>query len=99
MDILASIPNVMHHSVMKGLLSGKWTYKEAGILDKTHLSFFTRDEIVKLFQSSGYSRMSISSNYLYSDEDEKFIKKLNEISDEDRTDEFKTYQYLLKVGK
>lgn len=38
--ILASIPNVMHISVIKPLLSGFWTYKSAGILDQTHLRFF-----------------------------------------------------------
>lgn len=97
--ILASIPNVMHHSVIKGLLSGKWTYEDAGILDRTHLRFFTRDEIIKLFEESGYMNMSIGSNYVYSNGDEEFVKKLNEISGQDRTTEFATYQYLVKVGK
>ncbi len=47
--LIASIPNVRHHSVVRSLLEGNWTYEAAGLLDRTHLRFFTRREIEKLF--------------------------------------------------
>ena len=47
--LIASIPNVRHHSVIRSLLQGNWTYESAGLLDRTHLRFFTRREIEKLF--------------------------------------------------
>lgn len=47
--LVVSIPNVMHISVLSDLLQGKWTYQDAGILDRTHLRFFTRHEIEKMF--------------------------------------------------
>lgn len=97
--ILASIPNVMHYSVVKELLSGNWTYEDVGILDRTHLRFFTRNESLKLFQKAGYMSLDISSKNVCSDKDEELIKKLNEISGEDRIEEFETYQYLVKAGK
>lgn len=37
--ILASIPNIMHYSVINELLDGKWKYADAGILDRTHVRF------------------------------------------------------------
>ena len=43
--------------------------------------------------------LDISSKNVCSDKDEELIKKLNEISGEDRTEEFETYQYLVKAGK
>ncbi|HUT93884.1 MAG TPA: glycosyltransferase [Thermoguttaceae bacterium] len=52
--LVASIPNVRHHSVVTSLLDGNWTYEAAGLLDATHLRFFTRREIERLFQTSGY---------------------------------------------
>lgn len=52
--ILASIPNLMHISVIEKLLQGDFTYTETGLLDKTHIHFFTYNEIIKLFEAGGY---------------------------------------------
>lgn len=57
--IIASIPNIMHYSVVLDLLRGNFTYKDSGILDKTHLRFFTLEEIRKLFQDNGYHLVDI----------------------------------------
>ena len=48
--VIVCIPNVQHWSVMKHVLSGNWTYAEQGILDKTHLRFFTRQSFLKLLE-------------------------------------------------
>ena len=53
--LIASIPNVRHHTVIRSLLQGNWTYESAGLLDRTHLRFFTRREIEKLFHGAGFS--------------------------------------------
>jgi GT2 family glycosyltransferase/tetratricopeptide (TPR) repeat protein/2-polyprenyl-3-methyl-5-hydroxy-6-metoxy-1,4-benzoquinol methylase len=53
--LIASIPNVRHHSIIRGLLAGNWTYESAGLLDRDHLRFFTRREIEKLFFRAGFS--------------------------------------------
>jgi GT2 family glycosyltransferase/tetratricopeptide (TPR) repeat protein/2-polyprenyl-3-methyl-5-hydroxy-6-metoxy-1,4-benzoquinol methylase len=52
--LIASIPNVRHHGVVRGLLEGNWTYEPAGLLDRDHLRFFTRREIEKLFFRAGF---------------------------------------------
>ena len=52
--LIASIPNVRHHSVVRSLLAGNWTYESAGLLDQTHLRFFTRREIMKLVYRAGF---------------------------------------------
>jgi GT2 family glycosyltransferase/tetratricopeptide (TPR) repeat protein len=53
--LIASIPNVRHHSVVRELLEGNWTYEPAGLLDRDHLRFFTRREIEKLFYRAGFT--------------------------------------------
>lgn len=41
--LICSVPNVRHYSVVMDLLfRGRWQYAEEGILDQTHLRFFTR---------------------------------------------------------
>jgi tetratricopeptide (TPR) repeat protein len=42
------------------LVEGNWTYQDEGILDRTHLRFFTYHEIVKLFGEAGYRISSIN---------------------------------------
>jgi 2-polyprenyl-3-methyl-5-hydroxy-6-metoxy-1,4-benzoquinol methylase len=52
--VIASIPNVAHISVRLALLGGEFRYRTTGLLDDTHLRFFTRESIVDLFESSGF---------------------------------------------
>ncbi len=47
--LVASIPNVGFHRIVRGLLKGRWRYEDAGILDRTHLRFFTLEGIEELF--------------------------------------------------
>jgi 2-polyprenyl-3-methyl-5-hydroxy-6-metoxy-1,4-benzoquinol methylase len=52
--VVASIPNVRHISNLKTLLLNRdWRYTESGILDRTHLRFFTRLSIRRLFEECG----------------------------------------------
>ncbi len=52
--VVASIPNVRNIAVIFDLLfRGRWHYAESGLLDRTHLRFFTRSEIYALFDSAG----------------------------------------------
>ena len=54
-SVVASIPNVQFHGVIHQLIEGNWTYEKEGILDETHLRFFTYKEIEKIFSQAGYS--------------------------------------------
>ena len=50
--IIASIPNFLHYSVKIKILTNNWGYENYGLLDKTHLKFFSFNTIKKTFQSS-----------------------------------------------
>lgn len=52
--VVASIPNVAHASVRLALLAGSFRYREQGLLDQSHLRFFTREGVQDLFEGSGY---------------------------------------------
>jgi 2-polyprenyl-3-methyl-5-hydroxy-6-metoxy-1,4-benzoquinol methylase len=59
-SVLASIPNVAHGSVRLALLAGEFRYRRTGLLDDTHLRFFTRQGVQELFESTGF----VISNWL-----------------------------------
>lgn len=52
--IVASIPNVAHLAVRSMLLAGRWDYAKTGIMDSSHIRFFTRDTIIELFTSTAF---------------------------------------------
>lgn len=53
--IVASIPNIRYYrSLVKLVIHGDWDYKDHGILDKTHLRFFTYKSITKLFNELAF---------------------------------------------
>jgi 2-polyprenyl-3-methyl-5-hydroxy-6-metoxy-1,4-benzoquinol methylase/glycosyltransferase involved in cell wall biosynthesis len=53
--VVVSIPNVAHMSVRLALLSGRFPYAETGLLDRTHLRFFTRESLERLFDEAGFT--------------------------------------------
>lgn len=52
--VLCSIPNIAHWSIRLELLSGSFDYQEFGLLDNTHLRFFTKKSIIHELERSGY---------------------------------------------
>jgi hypothetical protein len=52
--LVLSLPNVAHASVRLALLNGDFNYSEEGIIDRTHLRFFTLASIVLLAREAQY---------------------------------------------
>ncbi len=53
--VIASIPNMRHWEVLWELLVTKdWKYRQEGILDRTHLRFFTEKSVRRLFVEAGF---------------------------------------------
>ncbi len=52
-QVLACIPNIQHWSILINLLRGVWEYEDEGLLDRTHLRFFTLLSIKKWFAEAG----------------------------------------------
>lgn len=57
--VLASVPNVAHWSVRRNLLLGRFDYEQWGIMDATHLRWFTSDSVRRLFEGAGYEVQSL----------------------------------------
>jgi 2-polyprenyl-3-methyl-5-hydroxy-6-metoxy-1,4-benzoquinol methylase len=53
--VVTSIPNVAAWTVRLGLIRGSWEYTEIGLLDRTHLRFFTRRSAHELARGAGFA--------------------------------------------
>src|SRR5262245_45109 len=102
--LIGSIPNIRHHSVIRGLLQGNWTYEPAGLLDRDHLRFFTRREIEKLLYRCGFAVTSLQTIWGPGDEerraglppDEVVVGRLHVAGlARSEAEEFYAYQYLV----
>ncbi|GGX36539.1 class I SAM-dependent methyltransferase [Undibacterium squillarum] len=63
--IIISLPNIRHHSILLPLLlNGSWNYTSAGILDQSHLRFFTRSTAIRMLESQGYRIVGSKDNGL-----------------------------------
>lgn len=60
--VIASIPNVAHFWILKNLEQGLFRYEPAGLLDITHLRFFTRTSIFQLFYTAGLKIVSCNTH-------------------------------------
>lgn len=61
-QIIVSLPNVGNYNVLQGLAYGNWQYQHTGILDITHLRFFTEYEMKKMLYETGYAVTAQSMN-------------------------------------
>ena len=52
--VLVSLPNIQHFSTVKTLLRGDFAYQPSGLLDATHLRFFTHMSFAKLLLDAGF---------------------------------------------
>jgi methionine biosynthesis protein MetW len=60
--LVASIPNAAHADVRLALLGGQLPFRPMGLLDNTHIRFFTRSLVEQLFEYSGFRVISVARN-------------------------------------
>lgn len=53
-NVLISVPNIAHNSVLIDLLNNKFEYREIGLLDNTHIRFFTQPSLLDMVNKSGF---------------------------------------------
>jgi 2-polyprenyl-3-methyl-5-hydroxy-6-metoxy-1,4-benzoquinol methylase len=61
-QLLVSIPNVRNAPLIQDLISGHWRYRKAGLLDITHIRFFTRQDMYRMFYQTGFRVMATLSS-------------------------------------
>ncbi len=96
--VIASIPNLMNISVIAPLLRGYFTYRSEGLLDRTHIHFFTQHEIVEMFKRCGYELVTMGGareREPMAPEDEKIAEALYSLPGIAEREQFEIYQYVV----
>ncbi|AIQ20838.1 hypothetical protein H70357_32350 [Paenibacillus sp. FSL H7-0357] len=51
--VLTSVPNISHNAIIMELMQGRFDYRSTGLLDDTHVHFFTRKSLLELLDDCG----------------------------------------------
>ncbi|HWF41785.1 MAG TPA: class I SAM-dependent methyltransferase [Acidothermaceae bacterium] len=99
--VVISVPNVAHGAVRLALLQGRWEYRSLGLLDDTHLRFFTRASLKEMLRAAGLVAVEIRTTQAGLFETELAVKP--EDYDQATIDavaeqpDATTYQFVLKA--
>lgn len=88
--LIVYLPNIRYYRILRELvIKGNWTYTSSGILDWSHIRFFTFKEMKKMFEDAGYSIENMKSVIGGS----KDMKRLNRLLG-GRFNDFMAKQYI-----
>lgn len=97
--VVASIPNVRHRSVVMPLIiRGDFRYEDTGILDRTHLRFYTRRTIGDLFVAGGFcvdALVGINPKWHWADDTLRRRGRWVRAISRSRFDDFLFVQYVI----
>lgn len=99
--VVASVPNIAHGDVRLSLLQGTFRYRELGLLDQTHIRFFTLESLRELFHEAGLTVVELKrvvvplfASELEVEKDSINPETLRELREDP---EVETYQFVLKA--
>jgi GT2 family glycosyltransferase/2-polyprenyl-3-methyl-5-hydroxy-6-metoxy-1,4-benzoquinol methylase len=100
-ELILSVPNVGHWSVLQDLLQGRWAYQEQGILDRTHLRFFTRGSLLAALAQQGFEAVRIEATTLREPPPDAWMAALRALGLDGSAvaRDSQCFQYLLKARK
>jgi len=101
--VLACIPNVQHWTVQAKISTGDFKYQTSGLLDKTHLRFFTRKTIYEMFDDAGFKIIDGLTRILIDPSQDKFLPIIGQMAaaagenPEIAIEEAKIFQFIIKA--
>lgn len=57
--VMASSPNVSHYRIILSLLRGEWKLTDVGVMDRTHLRWFTPQSYREMFEAAGFTLTNV----------------------------------------
>lgn len=104
--ICACIPNASHWSIIFELVNGTFNYKDSGLLDRTHLRFFTKATITEMFNNAGLDIEILKPRAFQTKNTPNGLAVLSKLFDKpleqisaNRIEDWSTFQYLVKATK
>ncbi len=102
-SVLISIPNIAHNSIIINLLKNQFDYSPTGLLDDTHIRFFTKNTFDALIEKAGFFRAFETAIFI-SPENTELLNSYNDlphpISDFLRHNYYgEVYQFIYEIKK
>lgn len=72
-QVLSCIPNAQNWWLQARMSTGDWRYEDKGLLDRTHIRFFTRQTIEEMFQEAGFEITEIVPRYVHHPAEDKLL--------------------------
>ncbi|WP_179292212.1 glycosyltransferase [Paenibacillus campinasensis] len=69
-SVIASIPNISHNAIIMSLLQGEFKYNQLGLLDNTHVKFFTKESIIEMLSEAGLEIVKMKATKAWPEETE-----------------------------
>jgi SAM-dependent methyltransferase len=102
-EIILSVPNIAHNSVLINLLNNKFDYTQVGLLDNTHVRFFAQNSLEKMISECGlyvyqrnYKQMLVGENEILNRYEDIPTNVSNYLRMREGAD---IYQFLYQIGK
>lgn len=102
-SIACCIPNVQHWSLQARLSIGDWRYAEKGLLDRTHIRFFTRQTILEMLVDAGFEITDLIPRYIEHPSADAFLDVIENLANvaggDPRTarSEASVFQYIVRA--
>jgi 2-polyprenyl-3-methyl-5-hydroxy-6-metoxy-1,4-benzoquinol methylase len=101
--LVACVPNAQHWGIQMRLNSGAFRYEESGLLDRTHLRWFTRITLIELFTSTGFQVVKGTVRFHNRPAPEKIMQAIGALAEasganvKQAQEDAKVFQYVMKV--
>lgn len=102
--LVACVPNAQHWSVQMRLNNGAFRYEDAGLLDRTHLRWFTRTTLLELFSSTGFTINKGIVRFLSQPAPERIMQAIGTFADasghdsQQAKEDANVFQYVMQVS-
>jgi 2-polyprenyl-3-methyl-5-hydroxy-6-metoxy-1,4-benzoquinol methylase len=94
--LVASIPNIRNFATLATLaLRGRWDYVSAGVLDRTHLRFFTKATMTEMVEAGGFRVESVSGAWPLETTRMRVLGAASRLLSKSLADEGRYRQYVL----
>ena len=103
--LCVSVPNINHWTIFATLGQGRFTYADSGLLDRTHLRFFTRSELTQAIQAAGLKIQAVESVINPHPRMDEFITQYVKFQDSiglhnpALAEEMRTFQWVITATK
>jgi SAM-dependent methyltransferase len=101
--VVACIPNAQHWSVQARLCTGAFRYEDSGLMDRTHLRWFTRITMLEMFRECGFKVEAGFPRIFHAPQQEKVVPAVAEfarllgVDPKSAVEDCLALQYVLRV--